>query len=147
MKGSDQVSAEASAHTRWSDQIARWWTVPVLTPGRIWLALSVAVATDALQALFGPAGFLFVDEALDVIAMVLTTAAIGFHTLLLPTFVIEFLPLSDLLPTWTGCVLTVILLRKRAQANSAPKPPKMVQVAPPLLAENAPRGMTNEERK
>jgi len=42
--------------------------------------------------------------------------------LLLPTFVVEFLPLVDLLPTWTGCVAVVVALRKRQQAIATPPP-------------------------
>jgi hypothetical protein len=38
---------------------------------------------------------------------------IGFHPLLLPTFVLEFVPLTDMLPTWTGCVALVMRARKR----------------------------------
>jgi hypothetical protein len=60
-----------------------------------------------------------IDEGLDVLAMILVSGAIGFHTLLLPTFVIELIPGPDLLPTWTGCTTAVIMLRKRKQ----PKPP------------------------
>ena len=29
------------------------------------------------------------------------------------TFVVEFLPIVDMLPTWTGCVAMVIALRRR----------------------------------
>ena len=68
-------------------------------------------------------GFFF-DETIDVLAMVLTIRAIGFHMLLLPTFVLEFIPLAGLLPTWTGCVIAVIALRKNQQRNSStPQPP------------------------
>jgi hypothetical protein len=47
--------------------------------------------------------------------MVLTSWMIGFHWLLLPTFVMEFIPLVDELPTWTACVVLVVALRKREQ--------------------------------
>ena len=49
--------------------------------------------------------------------MILTWRLIGFHPLLLPTFVLEFLPITDLLPTWTGCVALVMALRTRQQAR------------------------------
>jgi hypothetical protein len=49
-------------------------------------------------------------------------AALGFHPLLLPTFAIEFLPVSDVLPLWTGCVAVVIALRRRQQSRTAPPP-------------------------
>ena len=45
-----------------------------------------------------------------------------FVALLLPTFVIEFLPITDMLPTWTACVALVIAMRKREQANVPPPP-------------------------
>jgi hypothetical protein len=102
----------------------RWFTPPPITRVRIAFALTVAVATDAAQFFFGPAGWVLPDQALDVVAMVLTWWALGFHPLLLPTFVIELIPLADMLPTWTGCTMAVIALRKRAAGSpkSAPTP-------------------------
>jgi hypothetical protein len=85
-------------------------------------AYAVAVATDLLQLVLGPVGWWGVDEALDVLATALTWRLLGFHPLLLPTFVIEFLPLTDVLPTWTGCVALVVALRKRQQAEMPPPP-------------------------
>jgi len=113
-------------------KLSRVFRAPRLTRTRMFLALGVAVAADGLQllfVLFGPVGWLFLDEFIDVVAMVLTTFTLGFHLLLLPTFVIEFLPLADMLPTWTACVVAVIALRKREQratidvtAEVRPKP-------------------------
>ncbi len=100
-----------------------WFLPPVLTRGRIIFAMSVAVITDVLQLLLGPLGWAFADEALDIGALVLTSRALGFHPLLLPTFVLEFIPAIDMLPTWTGCTATVVMLRR----NSRP-------VAPPVQA-------------
>jgi hypothetical protein len=95
---------------------------PVLTGPRVRLAYAVAVATDVLQMLLGPVGWVFADEVLDVTAMVLTWRLIGFHPLLLPTFALEFIPVADMLPTWTGCVAIVVALRKRQQASMPPPP-------------------------
>src|SRR6266852_7403996 len=92
----------------------------VLTPHRVRLAYTIAVTTDVLQLLLGPLGWAFADEILDVAAMILTWRAIGFHPLLLPTFVLEFLPVTDLLPTWTACVALVVALRKRQQQLAPP---------------------------
>ena len=64
------------------------WLSPILTPARIVLACGVAVVTDALQFMVGPLGWAGVVQALDVIAMGLTTLLVGFHVLLLPTFII-----------------------------------------------------------
>jgi hypothetical protein len=97
---------------------------PDLTPGRVRAAYAVAVIADAIQLFLGPAGWIGSDQALDVAAAVATSWLIGFHPLLLPTFVVEFLPVSDLLPTWTGCVALVIALRKRSQRLPTVQPSK-----------------------
>ena len=89
--------------------------VPVLTRNRVRLAYAVAITADALQILLGPLGWAFADEIIDVAAMFLTWRAIGFHPLLLPTFALEFIPLVDMLPTWTACVALVVSLRKKQQ--------------------------------
>jgi hypothetical protein len=73
------------------------------------------VTTDVLQFVAGPLGWVLADEVLDLIAMILTWRVLGFHPLLLPTFALEFLPVVDMLPTWTGCVAIVVALRKKQQ--------------------------------
>ena len=88
---------------------------------RVVFALMVAVTADGLQLFLGAVPV--VDQAIDLIAFVLTAWAIGFHWLLLPTFAVEFIPGVDMLPTWTACVVAVIALRKRAQ-NASPPPIK-----------------------
>jgi hypothetical protein len=92
---------------------------PVLTRGRVRLAYTIAVTTDVLQFLLGPLGWAGADEILDLAAMILTWRVIGFHPLLLPTFVVELLPITDMLPTWTGCVALIVALRKRTPAPPA----------------------------
>jgi hypothetical protein len=94
---------------------------PVLTRTRVRLAYAVGGTADVLQLVLGPFGWAFADEILDVAAMVLISKAIGFHPLFLPTFALEFLPVADMLPTWTGCVALVVMLRRKQQA--APPPP------------------------
>jgi hypothetical protein len=84
-----------------------------LTRLRVALAFAVAIAADCLQLLLGPLGWFFLDEVIDICAMVLVCWLIGFHMLLLPTFVVEFIPVVDMLPTWTGCVALVITLRRK----------------------------------
>jgi hypothetical protein len=91
-----------------------------LRPNRVRLAYAVAVTTDVLQLLLGPLGWVGADEVLDLVATTLTWRLLGFHPLLLPTFVIELLHFSDMLPTWTGCVALVVAARKRQQAASPP---------------------------
>ena len=118
----------AGLAVRVSEWLSRRFAKPVLTRKRIFLAFLAAGITDAIQLGLGPLGWIFADEALDVFAMVLTCGALGFHILLLPTFVIELLPVADLLPTWTGCVALVVFQRKRAQAA----PPPTIVPPPPL---------------
>src|SRR5215471_1271609 len=84
-----------------------------LTPSRIKAAYAVAIATDVLQLALGPLGWAFTDQILDVVALVATTLLLGFHPLLLPTFVLELVPIVDVLPTWTGCVALVVALRRK----------------------------------
>ncbi|HEY3760478.1 MAG TPA: hypothetical protein VGN23_01905 [Verrucomicrobiae bacterium] len=93
---------------------------PRLTKIRIVLALAIAIFTDGLQLLLGPLGWAFIDDAIDVVAMVLTSWVLGFHWLLLPTFVLKLIPLADDLPTWTACVAAVIVLRRREQRKVPP---------------------------
>ena len=99
---------------------------PVLTRQRIWAAYAVAAVVDVLQLAIGPIGWAFADEILDVAAMLLTWRLIGFHPLLLPTFVLEVVPVADSVPAWTVCVAIVIALRRK-QRNTPPAPP-----APPM---------------
>jgi hypothetical protein len=102
---------------------------PLLTRGRILAALVVALAADGFQLALGPLGWTFADEIMDVIAMILISWLIGFHALFLPTFAVEFIPVIDMLPTWTACTVAVIALRKREQRNHpAPSP-----AAPPVI--------------
>jgi hypothetical protein len=91
----------------------------------VWLAYGVAVTVDVLQFALGPLGWAFADEILDVAAMLVMWRLIGFHPLLLPTFVLEVVPIADLLPLWTGCVALVIALRRRQQGfvQRTPGPP------------------------
>ncbi len=95
---------------------------PILTPARIRLAYAIAIGTDIAQFLLGPIGWILADEVLDVAAAFAISRVLGFHPLLLPTFVVEFLPVVDMLPTWTACTALVVALRKRQQIRP-PEPP------------------------
>ena len=100
---------------------------PPLTPARVRLAYGIAVLTDGLQFVLGPLGWVVADQLLDAVAAIATWWTLGFHPLLLPTFVLEFLPVADMLPTWTGCVALVVALRKRQHAvPDAPPAPGQV---------------------
>jgi len=86
---------------------------PHLTPPTIRTAYALAVTVDIAQFLLGPLGWAGVDEVRDAAAMVAMTRLLGFHPLFLPTFVLEFVPFTDMLPTWTGCVMIVVRARRR----------------------------------
>lgn len=105
---------------------------PPLTRTRIWLAFAVALLADGIQFALGAVGWLFFDEAIDVVAMVLITFLIGFHPLFLPTFVVEFLPVMDMVPTWTGCVAVVVALRRKQSkppiVTTPPQDSKVIDV-------------------
>ena len=96
---------------------------PRLTKARMIVAMAMAMAADGLQLLLGPLGWVVIDQAIDCVAMVLITLVIGFHILLLPTFVVELIPVLEDLPTWTACTAAVIALRKREQRIQPPPPP------------------------
>lgn len=112
---------------------------PKLTRTRIILAFAVSVIADALQfpinavsatgllALPGEAA----DMVLDVVVMIITSALLGFHWALLPTFVLEAVPGLSLIPTWTGCVAFVVWRRKHAEARAPLIQPPLIQ--PPLI--------------
>ena len=93
--------------------VARHATPRRLTPSSVRMAYAVAVVVDLTQLLLGPFGWVGIDEVLDAGAMYATSRLIGFHPLLLPTFILEFVPVIDILPTWTACVALVIRIRTR----------------------------------
>lgn len=93
------------------------WLRPELTRWRVALALLIAISADAIQIFLGPLGWPFADEFIDVVTMVATSLLVGFHVLLLPTFVIEFIPVVGMLPTWTGCMVAVVAMRRRHAAD------------------------------
>ncbi|MGA4644169.1 hypothetical protein ACPDIX_06805 [Limisphaera sp. 4302-co] len=100
---------------------------PGLTPLRSGAALLIALIADAVQIGLGPLGVAWVDDLLDVVVAVLEVALLGFHPLLLPTFVLEVLPVIEFLPTWTGCVLAVIAMRRQTARRHHPKGPRPVR--------------------
>src|ERR1051325_3094870 len=102
-------------------KLAKALEPPAITRPRGWFAFAVAVTTALVQIALGPLGWFWVDEVLDVAAMLAISRAIGFHAVLLPTFALEFIPFTDFLPTWTGAVALVLGLRRRR--GLVPPPP------------------------
>jgi hypothetical protein len=89
-----------------------WLPHPRITRTRVGVALAVAVLADVAQVATGPLGWIVLDDAIDILAAAVTMTVLGFHMLLLPTFILEWLPVVGMLPTWTGCVLAVAALRR-----------------------------------
>jgi hypothetical protein len=54
--------------------------------------------------------------------MVVITALLGFHPLLLPTFILELFPLADMLPSWTVAVALVVSLRRKTIVSAGDAP-------------------------
>jgi hypothetical protein len=86
-----------------------------LTRARVAVAVTAAAVADLLQIVLLPVAWTFAQEVIDVVAMLAMMGLLGFHLLLLPTFVVELFPLVDLAPTWTGCVIAVVALHKHNQ--------------------------------
>ena len=106
---------EHQSQLKLPEKFNRLFRVPAMTRLRMVLALVIAVVADGLQLLLGPFGWAFADQAIDVVTMGLISWVIGFHWLLLPTFIVELVPVLEDLPTWTACVIAVIALRRREQ--------------------------------
>ena len=101
---------------------------PKISQTRIVAAFAVAIIADVVQfpvtagtasALLAVPGEL-ADFGLDCFVMVVTSALIGFHWMLLPSMFIEVVPGLDLLPTWTGCVALVVRQRQKEQGEPPP---------------------------
>ncbi len=114
---------------------ANLFILPPLTPARIRGAYIVAAVGDALQLALGQFGWVGPDQAIDVVLMIVQWRLLGFHPLLLPTFLLELFPLVDMLPTWFGCTALVITLRKNKQNAAASSEPPQIEppVEPPRL--------------
>ena len=97
-------------------------TTAVLNWRRVGCAFAVAIAADAIQVFLGPLGWTFFDEIIDVITMILLCVLIGFHPLFLPTFLLEVIPIVDMLPTWSACVALVVALRRKRTSGSGTPP-------------------------
>ena len=113
---------------------------PKLTQKRVILAFAIAGVADLVQfpitaaattGLFSIPGEL-ADFLVDCVVMIATTRLLGFHWVLLPSFLLEIIPGPDLLPTWTASVAYVIWRRKKERAQPPPTRPADVQQAPML---------------
>ena len=97
-----------------------------LSGRRYLLAVVLAVVADGLQLALNGFGWVGPDQVIDILAMLVLVRLIGFHWLLLPSFILELVPVLDDLPTWTGCVLAVIAIRKHQAATINPPAPPVI---------------------
>lgn len=116
-------------------------------PRRVVIAFLIAGVVDAVQL---PLNLAFIsgifampvtviEVLMDVAAAVATGVLLGFHWLLLPSCLLEMIPLVDSLPTWTACVGFVVWRRNR-QLKQHQAPPLLPDLPPapqpvPLPAE------------
>jgi hypothetical protein len=82
---------------------------PDTSPTKVKIAWAVAVGIDALQVMIFPTtvpgGFSVVEWILDLLAMGVLWALLGWSWAFLPSFVMELVPFIDMTPTWTLAVL------------------------------------------
>jgi hypothetical protein len=89
-----------------------------LTPNRVRAAWIIAVVADAIQIGLVPVTgtlSMWVDKPLDVLVMVGLWRLLGWHLVLLPSFVVELIPYVELAPTWT----LAVWLATRGRSNQA----------------------------
>jgi hypothetical protein len=84
--------------------------------GRQKLAWTLAISADALQVAMLPlfAGGLAspISDALDVAMAAAMIFLLGWHIAFLPTLIAEFIPVVNLVPTWTAAVWLVTRTQK-----------------------------------
>jgi len=75
-----------------------------------------------------------INQIVDVATAIAMTWLVGWHWAFLPTFVVEAVPIVDLVPTWTLAVLVA------TRGRVAPAPPT-VTVGPAAPAPPPPRSL------
>jgi hypothetical protein len=104
-----------------------------ITPAQVKTARLVAAAADLLQIVllpaFLPGSVSPAADVIDVLVALVMLRLLGWHWAFLPTFVIELVPLVDLVPTWTAAVF---LVTRNVAVTAAPQE---VIVEPPTIGE------------
>lgn len=94
-----------------------------LPAGRVRTARALALVVDLGQIVLLPAFFPAlaspVADVVDVAAAAVLILLVGWHWAFLPTFLVELVPVVDLVPTWTAAVF----LATRGRAGDQPRGP------------------------
>ena len=85
-----------------------------------WIAFAADAVQIVLMPLFGEGALSPANDLLDVVVAFLLVRLIGWHVSFLPTFVAEFVPGLDLVPTWS---VAVWLATRGAAQPAAPGSP------------------------
>ncbi len=99
--------------------------MPPLSRNRLRAAWILAIVTDAIQlGLFPVTGTLstWLNKPLDLLVMLALWRLLGWHLVLLPSFVVELVPYAELAPTWTLAVWLATRGRSAEGAGAQPAP-------------------------
>jgi hypothetical protein len=112
-------------------------TPPVLSPSRIRIARTIAVAADALQIMILPAvieGFLSpVQIAIDILVGAAMIYLVGWHWAFLPSFITELVPIVDLAPTWTIAIFVATGIGGPSTKDITPTAASSTPVTPMVI--------------
>jgi len=97
-------------------QITRASVTVVMVAALIADVLQMPATLAMISGIFTLEG-VAIDLLIDLFMAGLTTCLLGFHWALLPTCVIEAVPVLEAAPTWTGCV-SFVAWRRRGQLAS-----------------------------
>jgi hypothetical protein len=99
--------------------------VKIVSSRRKKIALTIAIAADALQFAFLPLfpAITILDDAIDVAVAIVMIALLGWHWAFLPSIVTKLIPVVDFLPTWTASVWLVTRGKKQTPPPPAVPPP------------------------
>lgn len=103
-----------------------------VSPKQLRAAWIIAIAVDLIQmGLFFPTGSTstwILDKPFDVLAMIVLWRLLGWHWVLMPSFVFELLPFAELAPTWTA---SVWFMTRRLKAQNIPELPHQSEIPHP----------------
>lgn len=97
---------------------------------RVWAARIIAGTADFIQWVLIPTGTPLgvvspVNDAIDVVVMIVMISILGWHIAFLPSFIVEEIPVLNMAPTWTIAVVyaTWGAASEPAASNDSPAAP------------------------